>query len=51
MAANPGEFIKALAEAGYATDPQYANKVMKVLDTIKADFGQLLQEFGSKPGQ
>ncbi|MBO2661795.1 flagellar assembly peptidoglycan hydrolase FlgJ [Shewanella algae] len=51
MAANPDEFIKALAEAGYATDPQYANKVMKVLDTIKADFGQLLQEFGSKPGQ
>ncbi len=33
-AANPNEFIKALQEAGYATDPKYADKVIKVMKSI-----------------
>lgn len=34
-AANPNEFIKALQDAGYATDPNYADKVIKVMESIK----------------
>ncbi|WP_052074739.1 flagellar assembly peptidoglycan hydrolase FlgJ [Shewanella mangrovi] len=41
-AANPGSFIKGLADAGYATDPQYAQKVMRVLHSIKQDVSQWL---------
>ncbi|QSX32735.1 flagellar assembly peptidoglycan hydrolase FlgJ [Shewanella avicenniae] len=41
-AANPAAFIKGLADAGYATDPQYAQKVMRVLQSIKQDVGQWL---------
>ncbi|AQS38913.1 flagellar rod assembly protein/muramidase FlgJ [Shewanella psychrophila] len=36
--ANPNEFIKALQNAGYATDPNYADKVIKVMESIKPDF-------------
>lgn len=36
-AANPNEFIKALQDAGYATDPNYANKVIKVMKSIGPD--------------
>ena len=36
-AANPNEFIKALQDAGYATDPHYADKVIKVMESIKPD--------------
>lgn len=31
--ADPRAYVQALARAGYATDPQYANKVMAVLDS------------------
>ena len=27
---NPEQFVKALQSAGYATDPQYANKIMRI---------------------
>ncbi|MCH1920597.1 flagellar assembly peptidoglycan hydrolase FlgJ [Shewanella sp. A3A] len=37
-AADPAAFIKGLADAGYATDPNYANKVLRVLQTIKEEF-------------
>lgn len=37
-AADPEAFIKGLADAGYATDPNYANKVLRVLQTIKEEF-------------
>ena len=33
-AANPNEFIQALQDAGYATDPNYADKVIKVMKSI-----------------
>lgn len=36
-AASPNEFIRALQDAGYATDPQYADKVIKVMKTISQD--------------
>ncbi|MGL5358468.1 MAG: glucosaminidase domain-containing protein [Shewanella sp.] len=42
QADKPAEFIRSLHQAGYATDPQYANKVLKVLRTIKADFAEFL---------
>lgn len=29
---NPGEFITALQTAGYATDPDYANKIIDIMD-------------------
>ena len=32
-AENPREYIKALAQAGYATDPNYANKVLSLYDS------------------
>ena len=31
----PDKFIKALQDAGYATDPNYADKVIKVMESIK----------------
>lgn len=34
LADKPEQFIRALQQAGYATDPQYANKVIKVMKTI-----------------
>ncbi|RTR39327.1 flagellar assembly peptidoglycan hydrolase FlgJ [Shewanella canadensis] len=36
-AASPNEFIRALQDAGYATDPQYADKVIKVMKSISQD--------------
>jgi len=34
VAAEPTQFIQALQKAGYATDPQYANKVIKVMQSV-----------------
>ncbi|MGL6123551.1 MAG: flagellar assembly peptidoglycan hydrolase FlgJ [Shewanella sp.] len=42
QADKPAEFIRSLQKAGYATDPQYANKVLNVLKTIKSDFAEFL---------
>ncbi len=36
VAAKPEQFIQALQQAGYATDPKYAQKVMSVMDSIGA---------------
>ncbi|MFT5236282.1 MAG: flagellar protein FlgJ [Shewanella sp.] len=41
-AANPNEFIKALQDAGYATDPEYANKVIKVMKSLSSDIQTVL---------
>ena len=35
VAAEPTQFIRALQKAGYATDPQYANKVINVMKSVK----------------
>ncbi len=44
VAHKPAEFIDAISEAGYATDPNYANKVKNVLaqPELKALVGDLL---------
>ncbi len=44
VAHKPAEFIDAISEAGYATDPNYANKVKSVLaqPELKALVGDLL---------
>lgn len=34
VAAEPAKFINALQKAGYATDPQYARKVLKVMESV-----------------
>lgn len=34
VAAEPAKFINALQKAGYATDPQYARKVLQVMDSV-----------------
>ena len=36
VAANPQEYVQELQRAGYATDPDYAAKVMKIYDKIEA---------------
>lgn len=41
VAAKPAEFIKALQDAGYATDPQYANKVINVMKNITQEVQKL----------
>jgi len=41
QAANPGEFVKALQEAGYATDPNYASKVIEVMKSVISDLKSL----------
>ena len=33
---NPQTFFSELQQAGYATDPQYANKIMSVLDFVRS---------------
>ncbi|ABV86675.1 flagellar assembly peptidoglycan hydrolase FlgJ [Shewanella pealeana] len=43
QAANPQAFIRSLQEAGYATDPKYADKVIQVMKTITRDFKDVLQ--------
>lgn len=42
-AANPGAFVQSLQDAGYATDPKYADKVIQVMKTITRDFKDVLQ--------
>lgn len=42
MAAKPEAFINGLQQAGYATDPKYAQKVISVMSTINREFGNLL---------
>ena len=42
-AANPGAFVKSLQDAGYATDPKYADKVIQVMKTITTDFKDVLE--------
>lgn len=37
QAGDPKQFIKALQQAGYATDPQYADKVIKVMKSISQE--------------
>ena len=34
VAAEPTQFIRALQKAGYATDPQYANKIINVMKSV-----------------
>ncbi|PIQ01161.1 MAG: flagellar assembly peptidoglycan hydrolase FlgJ [Shewanella sp. CG18_big_fil_WC_8_21_14_2_50_42_11] len=42
VAAEPTQFIKALQKAGYATDPQYANKVINVMKSVKEGLKSVL---------
>ena len=42
VAAEPTQFIKALQKAGYATDPQYANKVINVMKSVKEGLKSIL---------
>ncbi|GIU43538.1 flagellar assembly peptidoglycan hydrolase FlgJ [Shewanella colwelliana] len=44
QAANPERFIKGLQDAGYATDPKYADKVMKVLQSVTKDIKAAVSE-------
>ncbi|QSX36088.1 flagellar assembly peptidoglycan hydrolase FlgJ [Shewanella sedimentimangrovi] len=41
QAARPQEFIQGLQNAGYATDPQYADKVMRVMQSVTAELKAL----------
>ncbi|GIU50233.1 flagellar rod assembly protein/muramidase FlgJ [Shewanella sairae] len=43
QASNPQAFIRSLQDAGYATDPKYADKVIQVMKTITRDFKDVLQ--------
>lgn len=42
VAASPTQFIRALQDAGYATDPKYAEKVIKVMQTISQELKSIL---------
>jgi flagellar protein FlgJ len=42
VASEPTQFIKALQKAGYATDPQYANKVINVMKSVKEGLKSIL---------
>ncbi len=42
VAASPKQFIRALQEAGYATDPKYAEKVIKVMQSISEELKSML---------
>jgi flagellar protein FlgJ len=42
VANEPTQFIKALQKAGYATDPQYANKVINVMKSVKEGLKSIL---------
>jgi flagellar protein FlgJ len=44
--ANPGKFLEELQKAGYATDPNYANKIKSVLE--RADFKSMLGSIVSR---
>ncbi|MFV7770851.1 flagellar assembly peptidoglycan hydrolase FlgJ [Shewanella marisflavi] len=39
QAANPAAFIRGLQDAGYATDPDYADKVIKVMQAVTKELG------------
>jgi flagellar protein FlgJ len=41
---NPEAYMKELQKAGYATDPQYANKVLKIMNS--RDFGRFFDAAG-----
>ncbi|WP_394128808.1 flagellar assembly peptidoglycan hydrolase FlgJ [Shewanella maritima] len=43
VAASPAKFIHALQQAGYATDPQYANKVLRVMNSVTESIKPLVQ--------
>ncbi|NKF50207.1 flagellar assembly peptidoglycan hydrolase FlgJ [Shewanella sp. WXL01] len=42
VAAKPEQFIKELQQAGYATDPQYANKVIRVMQSVTQSVKSML---------
>lgn len=42
VASEPKQFIRALQDAGYATDPRYAEKVIKVMQSISQDLKSML---------
>ncbi|MGI2113794.1 flagellar assembly peptidoglycan hydrolase FlgJ [Shewanella frigidimarina] len=42
VASEPTQFIKALQKAGYATDPQYANKVINVMKSVTEGLKSIL---------
>lgn len=42
VAASPTQFIRALQDAGYATDPRYAEKVIKVMQSISEELKSIL---------
>ncbi len=42
VAASPTQFIRALQDAGYATDPKYAEKVIKVMQSISEELKSIL---------
>jgi flagellar protein FlgJ len=42
QASDPSSFIQALQDAGYATDPKYAEKVIKVMQSVTRDFGSVM---------
>jgi flagellar protein FlgJ len=42
VASEPTQFIRALQKAGYATDPQYANKVINVMKSVKEGLKSVL---------
>jgi len=45
-AADPRAFVEALHEAGYATDPEYSGKVLRVLDGLAAQLDAVSQDAG-----
>ncbi len=42
VVASPTQFIRALQDAGYATDPKYAEKVIKVMQSISEELKSIL---------
>ncbi|MCH1931878.1 flagellar assembly peptidoglycan hydrolase FlgJ [Shewanella sp. A25] len=42
VASSPTQFIRALQDAGYATDPKYAEKVIKVMQSISEELKSIL---------
>ncbi|MCE9680003.1 flagellar assembly peptidoglycan hydrolase FlgJ [Shewanella sp. AS1] len=43
-AADPGAFIQGLQDAGYATDPNYADKVLRVMQSVTQSFGSVISK-------
>lgn len=48
-ASDPGAYIEALQDAGYATDPAYANKVKDILQRGMIDSGRQAAQSGKDP--